>query len=400
MGLGDWLLIASAILGSIIVVIGIILWVRNHNNEGVPPIQTFITNWSVPVQGPDQTRNSCKLYSFPGTMVGTDFFPGNPTFSSDFLDLLNPSNTLPSCIDVDQLVAMQQSHTCQQNGRLSAVCQTIDGSIVGSGFKETYYTSNTCPNIKLCPGQLSLLIPNHTVGNLCLTTNGTMEPCDPTHLDQLLRITRVNPGVNPNGKKGPNNNGLIGRIFDRVNNLCLKPSTNIQTISVDQSQYPGCGSGSTSISGSTLEFGNCSPTPNPDLFAGYVWGFISSIAYCPDPLGCTSTTYSVPPQIVYLGDLDIANFPTNGNYGGLTGTNGVIKWLLDQGAKSIQYGGQSVPVLAPMTTIQFFNDIPFTASYCQAQPSIIQYTGLTGYNTNKNTPVCVNGILEENCISL
>lgn len=403
MALSTWLLAGSAIIGLLIIVIGIIVWVRNHTNEGVPDIDLFVTNWSLPQRGPDPTRNTCKTYDFPGSIVAGNFYPGNPTFDANILDGITPSNSIPPCIDIDQLIAVQQSHSCQRNGRLDAVCKTIDGIVVGEGYRETYYTSNGCANIGLCPGQLSLLIPNYMTGDLCINSNGTgpisMETCDPIDQSQLIRITRVNMGVNPNGKKAPNNNGVIGRIYDRANNLCLTPSTQTQTITVDKSQYSGC-SGFTSITGRTLGFANCNTNVPTGLYPGYTWGFISSIFYCPDVNGCTTTTYSVPPQIVYLGDLDIASYPTTGSYQGLTGSNAIIKWLLDQNAMSIQYGGQSVPVLAPMQIITFVNGIPLNG--CDIQPSIIQYQSITGYNTNKNLPVCIAGVpdLFQNCVPL
>lgn len=393
MTLADWLLLASVLIGVFFVFVGFILWGRNHTNTGVSQIERFVSNWSVPSPGPDSTRNTCKTYNFPGSFITRDsetfFVPGNVSFDS--LDDLTPISKVPACIDVDQLIARQVTRTCERGK-----CMTEKGDVVVQGFKETLYSNTTCSAVKLCQGQLSLLVPNYLTGDKCIRTNGkgpiSLVPCDPTDQTQLLRISRVNAGENPNGPNKINNDGLVGRIYDRINDLCLRPSSTDQTISVDLSQYGGC-SGTVSITGKTLEFGSCN-TPVPEgLYPGYVWGFIPSISYCPDSNGCPFLSYSVPPQIIYLGDLDFSTFPYSGLYQGLTGTNAVIRWLLVNQAKSIVEN-----VLGPMQIIERVGSLPVNP--CPSYPSVIQYIDVSIYNSTKDSPVCIVGLVQQNCISL
>lgn len=391
MDLSGWLLLASVIIGSLFVLLGFFLWWRNHTNTGQTEIQPFVTNWSAPGPGPDTSRNVCKTYTFPGSFVSSTFVPGNPSF--DLVEGLNPSNIIPQCLDYDQLIASQITRKCERGN-----CLTENGVVVGPNFEETLYTNSVCSSVGPCQGQLALLVPNYFTGDKCVDSNGSTQVCDPTNENQLFRISRTNIGVNPNGKNQINNDGLIGRIYDRDNQTCLRASNNLQTISVDLSQYSGC-SGSTSITGFGLEFGPCGAQVPNGLYPGYVWGFVPSTSYCPDIGGCHSgVTYSVPPQIVYLASLDFSSYPTTGFYQGLQGSNAVIKWLIDQNATSIQYGGQGSPVLGPFQILQLVLGVPI--SPCGTYPSVIQYIDVSIYNSTVSKQVCYVGVVDQNCIPL
>lgn len=102
---------------------------------------------------------------------------------------------------------------------------------------------------------------------------------------------------------------------------------------------------------------------------------------CPACTGCDGHRALVtPPQIVYIGDLNLSTFPT-GAYNGITGPSAEIAWLLDNNASALYYGGIGNPVLQPQIGLDVQTNCPdngYTA----------QYINLTTFNIISAQSVC------------
>lgn len=429
MSFGGWLIAASIFIIIIFIALGIGWWLRNHNNPNTPitdPYQAPLV-WSNDVPGPDFPRNTCLLYEFPTEEInlgsGNIFLPGNPTFNPLILNGTTGSNDINrTCLDPDQILAQQVQHTCTApqgvvNGQITR-CLLINGGTTGLGGSEIFYSDSNCPAIPACPGELSLVSLNFeapTTPIFCMQNNDvgndiTMSACNPSSSNQLFRITRTNPGQNPNALQANQpQNGLLTQILDRNTGLCVIPGTGTTTTIYNPNSVPGCTGDNQNISGTNVILGTCTGGE----FPGYVWALVPSVEYCSNPSGCVTCSGCIgceqvaqtntcagcngcvgspilitPQQIVYIGNLDFSTFPSgNTGYMGLTGDSAVIQWLIDNNAQALYYGGDATVtsggnnniILAPMG---------IDATYCPDKPFIAQYMGLSVYNTISQESAC------------
>lgn len=409
MSFSGWLLVVTLFIIIITVTLGIAWYLRNNTTPA--PINRYSAPlvWSPPDPSNNSNKNFCQLYQFPTATFSrnnvTTVVPGAPTLNSRALDSLTGSPNIPICLDPDQIIAQQVQHRCiAPNGVLQdsiTRCLLINGGTTGLGGVETYYTSSGCFKIPPCIGQLSLVSINYQSPDqpniFCLQTNGTgnnvtMEPCNPTNNNQLLRLTRYDPGQNPNAlTPGQGQNGLITQILDRSTGLCVVPGTSQNNTTYNPSYIPNgqCSGNQVTLTGNNVILSTCTG----GTFPGYVWALVPSIQYCSLPGGCTpSQTIITPPQIVYIGNLNFATFPTGGTgYSGLTGPSAIFKWLIDNNARSLYYGGSGNGLILYNLGINILD--------CIQKPYTAQYINLTSYNTIVNQQVCRQSG-SSNCIPL
>lgn len=446
MSLSGWLVAGAIFIIILTIALGIGWWLRNNSNPtpGPPTKYSAPLVWGMPSPGPDPTKNFCQLYEFPTAVVDIGgvptAVPGAPTLNPDVLNTLQGQPTHPFCLDSDQIIAQQVQHTCQNPPQVTVSgaitrCFLISGGTTGLGGTETYYTTSGCLNIPQCAGQLSLVSVNFhapTVPNIfCLQREGTganitMQPCNPANPAQLFRVTRVNPGQNPNSlQPGQGQNGLIAQILDRDSGLCVVPGTGTTTTIYDPNYLAPidaeCSGPSQVFTGTNVILGACTgETGGTGTFPGYVWALLPSVPYCPATGGCTGCTGCIgchrvpgsafcegcpactgnaplptPPQIVYIGNLNLTEIPlgTTG-YAGLTGNSAIVQWLIDNNAESMYFGGTGDGLI--------LRDIGTDVTVCEQQPFTAQYLNLITYNTLRAEEVCLaEGILATpNCISL
>lgn len=456
MSFSSWLLAAAAFIVILTIALAIGWGIRNNSIPTPAPPNTLSAPlvWSVPIPGPNPSKNTCQLYEFPTGVLRSGgvsiAVPGNPTFNALLLDHLQGVSTIPGCLDPDQILAQQVQHGCTApigvvDGAITR-CFLIDGGTTGLGGSEVFYSNTNCLNISACPGVLSLVSLNFQSPSnpdiFCIQDNGsgrnaTMDFCTPINTNQLFRVTRTNPGQNPNSlKPGQGQNGLIAQILDRNTGLCLVAGHST-TSSIYDPTYSGCTGSQQTFSGTNVVMGPCTG----GIYPGYLWALIPSIPYCGVPggcFGCTGCPPSVcmrcpggnscgdgssacnavvcsgtggschgnaitttPPQIVYIGNLDITQAPIgNTGYAGLTGTNALIKWLIDNKAESLYYGGAGDGLILR----QFGTDIAKTTASCSLgdQGFVAQYMNLPAYNTISSLAVCLaEGTLGTiNCVPL
>lgn len=434
MSFSSWLVTGAFFIIILTIAFGIGWWIRNNRPPTPAPPDKYSAPlvWGPPERGPNPAKNFCQLYEFPTAVVTIDgvptAVPGNPTFNANLLDNLQGIPRYPLCLDSDQIMAQQLQHTCTAplgvvEGAITR-CFLIDGGITGLGGNESYYTNSGCFRVLPCVGQLSLVsinfqapaVPPFCVQNEGTGANVTMQRCDPSIPSQLFRVTRINPGQNPNSlQPGKGQNGLIAQILDRDTGLCLNPG-NVTTTTVFDPAYlqlPQCTGAPQVISGTNVIMSTCTGGTSP----GYVWALLPSIPYCPIVGGClgcsgcfgchrdinsNSCTGCVgctgfaptptPPQIVYVGNLNLADIPVGPTgYQGITGPSAIVKWLIDNRAQSLYYGGAGNGLI--------LRDIGIDADICDQKPFTAQYLNLTTFNTIINEEVCTQE-QTTSCISL
>src|SRR5690606_10889927 len=134
------------------------------------------------------------------------------TYNASILDNLQGIPTYPTCVDSDQVIAQQLQHTCIGPNGVSdksiTKCDLLIGGTTGLGGTETFYSNTKCSQISSCAGQMSVVALNFQAPNnpnfFCLqrTTGNTgaqvnIVSCNPAEHAQLFRVTRINPGQNP-----------------------------------------------------------------------------------------------------------------------------------------------------------------------------------------------------------
>ena len=428
MSLSGWLIAGTIFVLILVIALGIGWWLRNNRTPEAAPLNKYTAplGWGQPTAGPNPAKNFCQLYQFPTEMVdiGTPpvetAVPGNPTFNSEILDNLQGTKTTPSCLDPDQILAQQQQHTCIApegviDGQITR-CFLISGGTTGLGGTETYYTNVGCAAIPACVGELSLVSINFQAPSApeiyCLQAPGvsggsiTMEECNPSISQQLFRVTRTNPGQNPNTlSQAQGQNGMLAQILDRDTGLCVVPGTESYSSLYDPNFLgnPSCTGSNVEVMGTNVVLGECTGGE----FPGYVWAFVPSLPYCSIIGGCSGCTgcagcapeqgsnfcsgcagctgyhdIITPPQIVYVGNLDVSQAPTGTTgYNGLFGPSALFQWLLDNNAQSLYYGGGD-------------NNLVLTAmgvdhTICLEKAYTAQYMNITSYNTISEESVCL-----------
>lgn len=405
MSFSGWLIASAVFVLILIIAIGIGWLIRNYVHPAGEPKNKYTTPlvWGNPIPGPNPDKNYCQLYQFPTSLVtiGDEtgiVVPGAPTFNDKILDNLQGNPIYPRCLDSDQIMAQQVQHGCTAPEGLlddSIVrCFLLTGGTTGLGGTESYYTNSGCFNVQECAGQISVISANFhapTIPNIyCLQKEGTgrnitMQPCDPSNENQLFRVTRINPGQNPNSlQPGLAQNGLIAQILDRETGLCVIPG-NATTNTIYNPSYinpinNGCSGPQRNIVGTNVILGAC--TGGARGAAGYVWGLIPSLPYCGITGGCTGSEYTTTPQqITYVGNLNFNDFPMgNTGYQGFTGPSAIIKWLINNNAESLFYGGSGSGLI--------LQDIATDSTVCEQIAYTSQYINLTTYNTIVNQLVC------------
>lgn len=403
MSFPEWFLTAMVIILVVGIALGLGYWIRNLLYPGVPDPNASIYVWGPIEPGTNPDKNFCQLYQFPTVVVpvtGVEtVIPGAPTYANYILDTLTGTGTYPPCLDTDQLIAQQVKRTCIAprgvvNGA-STRCIDITGGVTGVGGTELYYTDAGCFKVQPCVGQLSLISPNYQVPSNfdihCIENQGanrqvTVNNCDPSQQSQLFRITRIDPGQNPNSlPPGQGQGGLLGQFLDRVTGLCLIPGSAVTSTQYDPSSV-GCSGPVQTLVGQEVILSSCTGGSVP----GYVWAFLPSIQYCGVSGPCSPTV--TPPQIAYVGNIDIDNIPGPSGYQGITGPSAIYKWLVDNNVQSLFYGGTgSGLILQPMAT---------SSATCQDRAYTSQYINLSLFNTIQKQAVCSADVNPTTCISL
>jgi len=220
MSVPDALFVGVLIL---ITVIFFILGLVYHRNRGsnVPPspgpdagdYQNFVY-WFKPAATDDKERNTCKLYDFPSKQESTEVCPGQsesirgtPTLNPATLNLL-PPKPLPTCYDVDQIVAIQAERTCTAAVQgATGRCRRQDGVLVPVGEKEVVYTQEiedvaNC-DTPLCDGILGVYIlgyvqennqPPACTGSRCIQFQNGFLTVGDCSLGDEKQIQRINLG--------------------------------------------------------------------------------------------------------------------------------------------------------------------------------------------------------------
>lgn len=410
MALSGWLIAISVFVIVLCIALGVGWWLRNRSIDAPSPPNAYTAPlvWGKPVPGPNTDKNTCQLYEFPTSVVdisGTPTaVPGAPSLNPTILDELTGSPNIPLCLDPDQSVAQQVQHTCTApNGVVDGSitrCLLINGGSTGLSGVETYYSGSLCANVPACAGVLSLISLNFQApanpAIMCIQNQGNgnnaiMQACDPSNAEQLFRVTLINPGQNPNAlQPGQGQNGIIGQILDRNTGLCLMPGSSTTSTIYNPASVPGC-TGSTVVETNTnVVMSTCTGGSSP----GYVWLFLPSVEYCPFPAGCSPTgnqALVVPPQIVYIDDLDVTVPLGPSGYSGYTGSTALVQWLLDNQVSALYYGGEGTGLVL----IDLFVD----SSTCAGKSYATQYMSLTAYNTISQEIVCFADTTV-NCFSL
>lgn len=253
-GFGGWLLIILILVIIIVIIVYIIQKIGGKQSTNITSgtiesnalIQDFVDQvetiqyWiptGKPQVGPDQDRNVCALYTFPGRTVEiqgqTVFEPGIPSLDPNNLINVTPNpNFIQQCYDPDQIVAQQFIRTCN-NPNPGEGCLGTDGNIYKTGESQIYYS--LCSQPKRCTDNLAAIAiqfdpldSDHIDQIKCFEvqevgdkTNG--KDCDISNYLQLFRVGRFNPGL------VSNDNGPYAQIIHRDTGLCLVPDPNVNT---------------------------------------------------------------------------------------------------------------------------------------------------------------------------
>ncbi|CAH6418996.1 Hypothetical protein HVR_LOCUS183 [uncultured virus] len=427
MSLSGWLIAAAIFIIILLIALGVGWWLRNNSHPAPAPPNAYIAplGWGQQTQGPNFPQNTCLLYEFPTAEVelgtGTVFMPGTPTFNPNILNGMSGSPDFTVvCLDPDQILAQQVQHTCTAplgvvNEQITR-CILINGGTTGLGGNEIYYSDSACPAIPACPGELSVISLNFqapTTPIYCIQNNGTganvtMVPCDPASSNQLFRVTRTNPGQNPDTlQPSQAQNGFLTQILDRETGLCVVPGTGSSITVFNPNSVTGCSGSSQSISGTNIILGSCTGGE----FPGYVWALLPTVPFCSNPSGCTacsgcvgcqqlpqtntcggctgcvgSPILGIPQQVVYVGNLDFSTFPS-GPYKGLTGDSAAVQWLIDNEAVSMYYGGDATVNPGGNNNVVLF-PMGRDVTYCPDIPFVAQYLGISAYNTISLETAC------------
>lgn len=457
MAFRNWLIIISLAVLIIFIILALGFYfqkkpIKNASVDAAIEIIKDRSYWSNFRQGPNTNKNICSLYTFPTTRINGNISIPVPTLNSTILDQLT-GVTLPKpikCIDSDQIAAQQVTRICigpkeeSVYHDLITLCTTQNGDIVPLSESETLYTSypvpiiGTCPYIAQCAGKLSVISMAHNLnqGNLvCIKkisdTDLIIANCNPADTSQLFRVTRIDPGQNPSSLvPGKGQNGIISQIFDRNNNTCMKVGTTNTQTTLNLTGR------TLTLTGTNVIFGECVKNNTLGLlaFEGYDWVFLPGSEYCnstsctvncpnpnicgtvnndskcvkinSQPGTCTGSAFiNVPPQMIYTGNLDFTNAPILNTkiktYQNLTGYNALLKWLIDNGALTLIYGGNlpssgTKPILFRMSSLDYSD--PELLNYLSNQ-----YIGLELYNFISEYSVCTTSApinIASNCYPL
>lgn len=377
----------------IIAVLIIVIVARRRealDNSGTPGLNdgSIVSVWSTPVPSDDPTVNSCRLYQFsaiPLTSGGNlTYLSASPNFNSLQSGTVPSTSSLPPCVDSDQLVAQEVTHTCIVPVGISTdanpnLCKTLTNGLASIGSTETYYSGANCRTIGACAGQLSLLSVNFQAptvpitNTLCISnglgSNSQMAYCDPTDTTQIFRLTRVNPGQDPNTlKPGQGQSGPVAQLFHRSSGLCLTgdPNGNTGPSPFLPNYIPGCSSSLPTATGLLLVLEECSGLPND----GYMWYMLPSGEY---------NGNIVPQQIVDITGITTAQLVAATNYTEL------IDLLISTQAQSMYFGVE----LGTMGALPILQPLALDATQCSDLAQTSQYINLAIFNSIVNESACL-----------
>lgn len=443
MAFRNWVIIIALAILIIFTILALGLYfqktpVKNAAVDAAIQVLNDRSHWSNFRQGPDPNKNTCSLYTFPTTRINGNISIPVPTLNSTILDRLTGTPIVRplTCLDTDQIVAQQVTRICvgpnedSEYHNLITLCTAQNGDTIQLSGSETLYTSyNTditgyCPNTVQCAGKLSVVSMAHNLNHdhlVCIKKNSDTDviiaSCDPSDISQLFRVTRIDPGQNPGSLiPGKGQNGIISQIYDRNNKTCMKMgNVNAQTTLHLSSR-------DITLTGTNVIFGECVANASLGAFGypGYDWVFLPATQYCNSPsctvncpnanfcgtinnsskcveitstpATCTGAAFiNIPPQMIYTGNLDFTNAPMINpkikTYQNLTGYNALVKWLIDNGALTLIYGGSlpssgTKPILFPMNSLDY-SDAELS-NYLSNQ-----YIGLELYNFISQYSVCM-----------
>lgn len=422
MAFSAWLIAILVLILLVLIAVAFLLWWRNREFQTViPPSQLppATSYWSKASPGPDPERNVCELYQFPSKTITigseTFFVPATPTFSNEIIEQLQGTTGIPVCIDPDQLIAQQVEHTCNNptgmtQNNPSVVCRNQDGGFTGLGEKEIYYSNVLCRDIPACAGQLSILSlqylgPKPNITPRCVTAiEDPPEPvptvdmsldCDFGDQNQIFRVTRVNPGQNPNDKKASNSqNGFLAKMEHRESGMCLGLSAVTGTINPNSLATVPCnGDFPTLNSGRMLDLVPCGTGPTG--YPGYNWAFLPTLDW-----QVASTEAKNAQQILYIGNQVIDEIPFfngSGYYLDIeeatyTGTNALVAWKLGEDIPTMYWGNDpndQIVALAygypdnVLSTLQLLD-----STSCLGKGALTQYINYNLYNQMLEKEAC------------
>lgn len=381
------LLLIVSIIAIIVIVVIIALIVKRKTPPEPPNQYNSPIGWGKESASTDSSKNTCQLYVFPVTKTTIDgretYITGTPTLNTDYLNnatgaSLDPTND--KCLDTDEIVAKQVQRTCQELTDHNVpgatnLCKKINGEVVKIGGIDTYYSSKACSNYSNCAGKLSVVSFNYQVPNVaprCLTNSTAMIDCDPSDMNQLFRVTRINVGQNPKTLNANSpQNGILAQILDRRTGLCLQPTNTTTNVTYNSNYGPNC-TPPLVIGGVNVEFSKCSGGQYP----GYVWALLPPISW-----NAIAGAVTTRPQVVYVGNIDMTKVPKTD--GSLEQNTKLIEWLvITNSAQSLYYSGTIGDPLI-LTGFNLENIACFTRGYNSS------YINLSIYNLLVTEELCL-----------
>jgi len=219
-----------------------------------------------------------------------------------------------------------------------------------------------------------------------------MGQCDSSNPLQTFRVTRTPIGTNPASLTfGNGQQGLLGQILDRTNNLCLTDSGVLVSSTYESDYQPvsyGCNVKTVAVTGHRVSLEECTKGPYP----GYEWLFMPSFTYCTNPDGCdvhTEDLVTTPPQIANIGNVDLTTMPS------ITSPEELIQWFQDNDVLSLYFGGDVNSAL-----ILLLRPFALDVDDCDNRPFVAQQINVVNYETIISQPACIANIFQPNCYPL
>jgi hypothetical protein len=361
------------IISLIFIILLIVLWLIAQRSQDNPVDPNPLPGmWTKPVE----SGAGCFLYTFPAQEVDGIFIPGIPNLSS--ISTMTGSNTFPSCLSKNQIIAQEFVRTCNADN-----CLNISGAFVPRGTTDSFYSTNNCQNITACPGTVALLsfnyqIPEQPISNtFCLDgTSLTMQVCNPT-LDSQIFVLLSSAQANLNTWTNPLGN--LFQIVDRTsgNYLDLDVNATPSSVDFDTTYIGGCNSGISELIQPVI----IQPL-NLMVNEGFVWLFLASGTV----ISNGGTNITLPQQIVYVGNLDLNILNGQVTY------SDMITYLSNVSAFLLYFAGPANTNLVGGVQIN-----TFPIETCQVKAFTPQYLSYSQFNLVSSLAGC-QGPDEANCL--
>jgi hypothetical protein len=326
-------------------ILGFYYYHFRHKSDSSPvPEPSSVLGWSQPIQGTNSDKNTCKLYTFPTTVIKEKVYPGNPTLNYNILYDMKGSSDIPTCLLSNQIISRQAIRTCTQQYNNSKGNTSFNQCIKNNGDKalvgdnEMIFTGNGCPAIPKCTGlQAMVSIPFYKgLPLLCMNPNGTSHftssKCNPADSNQQFIVERSTFSKSKN-IPGAGQNGPLTKIKHVNSNLCMTVSKDKYSNIYDYKLYEGMDlsknpSPNNPKNGHLLTLGKCDKGIKP----GYEWVMIPSISY-----GGSSLS---PPQLCYIGDTDFKGESVPAR------SIDIIPWITRLNIPCLYNGDQEHPIVS------------------------------------------------------